>query len=174
MVREFLEHLACLPLRKALRQGIGEVRTCQNPILRQAKTARAREFLEGIGGKGVIRGCGGKKGDGGKGNLFRNVRGHALGISRLIPWNVRGMSAGTTLPLPILLAPHFVGAHALLIRLHLVCKKIEYAGHLFSRQPKRSKLSKRGGRYHLNHPQCLHVGFQDGFLFPALVEILLA
>ena len=68
MVREFLEHLAGLTLRKALGQGIGEVRTGQNPILRQAKTAHAREFLEGIGGKGVIRGCGGKKGDGGKGN----------------------------------------------------------------------------------------------------------
>lgn len=30
-------------------------------------------FLDGIGGKGVIRGCGGKKGDGGKGNRVVTV-----------------------------------------------------------------------------------------------------
>lgn len=73
VVRKFLENLGSLRLGEAFRERKGEVRAGQGPVLRQAKASRAIGFLDGIGGKGVIRGCGGKKGDGGKGNRFRVV-----------------------------------------------------------------------------------------------------
>ncbi len=48
-------------------------------------------FLDGIGGTGVIRGCGGKKGDGGKGNRFHVVR----GFHHFIPWKFLGILPDT-------------------------------------------------------------------------------
>lgn len=60
-----LEQRDCFRFRKVFAQRVSEIRPAHRPILGQTMPARVC-FFGWFGGKGVIRGYGGKKGDGGK------------------------------------------------------------------------------------------------------------